>query len=127
MLGTLATGTEPISIVNFVLKKARMIARVWRGRTKPEHADAYEAMLKPELLPGVGKVKGFRHSYLLRRDLGDEVEFITVMFWDSIEAITAIAGPAYETSIIPEERRKYLSHHDEKAAHYEVVSVHEAG
>jgi antibiotic biosynthesis monooxygenase (ABM) superfamily enzyme len=104
-----------------------MIARIWHGRTKPEHADAYEAMLKPELLPGVGKMKGFHHSYLLRRDLGSEVEFITVMFFDSIDAIRAIAGQDYETSIIPEERKKYLCYHDAKAAHYEVVSVHKAG
>jgi antibiotic biosynthesis monooxygenase (ABM) superfamily enzyme len=104
-----------------------MIARIWHGRTRPEHADAYEAMLKPELLPGIGKVKGFRHSYLLRRDLGGEIEFITVMFFDSIDAIRAVAGPDYETSIIPEERRKYLSYHDAKAAHYQVVSVHQAG
>ena len=49
-----------------------MIARIWHGYTKPEHADAYEAMLKPELLPGIGKVKGYQSSYLLRRDLGEE-------------------------------------------------------
>ena len=104
-----------------------MIARVWHGRTSPEHADAYEAMLKPELLPGIGKVKGFLHSYLLRRNMGAEVEFITVMFWDSLEAIREFAGSDYETSIIPEERKKYLVSHDAKAAHYEVVSVHEAG
>ena len=104
-----------------------MIARIWHGRTKREDASAYESMLKPELLPGVGKVKGFRHSYLLRRDLGDEVEFITVMLWDSIDAIKALTGPDYDTSIIPEERKRYLSSHDAKAAHYEVVSVHEAG
>ncbi|MGC9953611.1 MAG: antibiotic biosynthesis monooxygenase [Rhizomicrobium sp.] len=104
-----------------------MIARTWHGYTKPEHADAYEAMLKPELLPGIGKVKGFRHSYLLRRNVGREVEFITVMFWDSIDAIRAVTGPDYEASIIPEERRHYLARHDAKATHYEVVSVHKAG
>lgn len=104
-----------------------MIARVWHGRTTPENAHAYESMLKPELLPGVGKAKGFQHSYLLRRNLGAEVEFITVMFWDSIESIKAFSGPDYETSIIPEERKKYLSYHDPEAAHYEVVSVNEAG
>jgi hypothetical protein len=53
-----------------------MIARVWHGYTQPEHADAYEAMLKPELLPGISKVKGYKGSYLLRRGLGDEVEFV---------------------------------------------------
>ena len=50
-----------------------MIARVWRGYTTPEHADAYESMLKPELLPGLSKVQGFRGSYLLRREKGDEI------------------------------------------------------
>jgi hypothetical protein len=42
-----------------------MIARIWHGYTKPEHADAYEPMLKPELLPGISKAKGYRGSYLL--------------------------------------------------------------
>jgi len=46
-----------------------MIARVWHGYTKPEHADAYESMLKPELLPGISKAKGYKGSYLLRRNL----------------------------------------------------------
>lgn len=101
-----------------------MIARVWHGRTRPEHADAYEAMLKPELLPGVSKVKGYQGSYLLRRKDGDEIEFVTVMMWDSIESIQAFAGPDYESSIVPEDRRKYLSRHDDKAAHYEVVATH---
>ena len=77
-----------------------MIARIWHGYTKPEHADAYEAMLKPELLPGIGKVKGYQSSYLLRRDLGEEFEFITIMLWDSIDAIRAVLTdaqrPAYE-------------------------------
>jgi hypothetical protein len=49
-----------------------MIARIWHGYTSPEHADAYEAMLKPELLPGISKAKGYRGSYLLRRKAGDE-------------------------------------------------------
>jgi heme-degrading monooxygenase HmoA len=102
-----------------------MIARIWHGHTKPEHASDYEAMLKPELLPGISKVKGYRGSYLLRREAGDEVEFITIMFWDSIDAIRAVAGPDYETAVIPEERRKYLSRHDAKSAHYEIVSIHQ--
>jgi len=55
-----------------------MIARVWHGYTKPEHANAYESMLKPELLPGISKVKGYHGSYLLRREIGAEVEFITI-------------------------------------------------
>jgi heme-degrading monooxygenase HmoA len=99
-----------------------MIARVWHGYTKPEHADAYESMLKPELLPGISKVKGYRGSYLLRRQAGDEVEFVTIILWDSLDAVRAVAGPNYEIAVIPVERRKYLSRHDAKAAHYEIAS-----
>lgn len=98
-----------------------MIARVWHGWTKPEDADGYESHLRPELLPGVSKRKGFRGSYLLRRKAGKEVEFVTILLWDSMEGIKELAGPNYETAVIPEERRKYLQRFDAKAAHYEVV------
>jgi heme-degrading monooxygenase HmoA len=101
-----------------------MIARIWHGYTRPEHADFYEAMLKPELLPGIGTAKGYRGSYLLRRVIGAEVEFITIMLWDSIDAIRAVAGSDYETAVIPEERRKYLARYDEKSSHYEIASIH---
>jgi hypothetical protein len=113
-----------------------VIGRVWHGWTKPEHADAYEAMLKPELLPGISKAKGYRGSYLLRRGLGKngsksksgpleiaEVEFITILLFDALEDIKAVAGRDYEQSIVPEERQKYLSRHEKKAAHYEVVAT----
>jgi heme-degrading monooxygenase HmoA len=101
-----------------------VIARIWHGYSRPEHADAYEAMLKPELLPGIGKVKGYRGSFLLRKEKDAEVEFITIILWDSIDAIRAVAGADYETAVIPEERRQYLSRYDAKASHYEITSVH---
>jgi heme-degrading monooxygenase HmoA len=99
-----------------------MIARIWHGATKPEHADCYESMLKPELLPGLSKVPGYKGSYFLRRDLGVEVEFVTIILWESLEALKAFAGENYEVSIVPEERKQYLAKHEEKAAHYEVIS-----
>ena len=100
-----------------------MIARMWLGYTKSEDADAYEAPLKPELLPGIGKVPGYRGGFVLRRALDSEVEFITIMVWDSIDAIRAVAGPNYTVSIIPENRLKFLSRHDSHAAHYEIQSI----
>jgi len=100
-----------------------MIARIWHGYTKPENADAYEAMLKPELLPGISKVAGFRGSYLLRRQIGAEIEFITIMLWDSIEAIRAVAGADYETAVIPDNRRKHLARYDAKSQHYEITAT----
>lgn len=93
-----------------------MIARIWHG-----------ALLKPEVLPGISKVKGYKGAYLFRRELGGEVEFITILLWDSIDAIRAVTGEDYETAVVPEERRKYLSKYDAKASHYEVASAQGLG
>ena len=102
-----------------------MVARVWHGYCPTrEHADAYEAMLKPELLPGISKKKGYRGSHLLRRDLGDEIEFITILFFDSLDDIKAITGADYETAVIPQERRRHLSRCAARASHYEVPASH---
>jgi hypothetical protein len=98
-----------------------VIARIWHGWAKAEDANGYEAHLRPELLPGVSKMKGFRGSYLLRREIGEEVEFVTILLWDSLDGIKALAGENYETAVIPEERKKYLKRFDAKAAHFAVV------
>jgi antibiotic biosynthesis monooxygenase (ABM) superfamily enzyme len=107
----------------FGRRRCVIIARVWYGYTKPQDTDAYEAMLKPELLPGIRRFAGYRGSYLLRREAGEEIEFVTILLWDSIDAIRAVAGPDYEAAVIPEERRKYLSRYDAKSAHYEIVAT----
>lgn len=101
-----------------------MVARVWHGYSTPEHAGKYEAMLKPELLPGISKVTGYRGSLLLRRNIGEEIEFITVLFFESLDNIRAVAGPDYELAVVPENRRKHLTRWDPRATHYEVASVH---
>jgi len=102
-----------------------MVARVWRGwAATREHADAYEAMLKPELLPGISAKKGYRGSHLLRRDAGNEIEFVTILFFDSLDDIKAIAGADYETAVIPEARKQHLSRYDAIAVHYDVPATH---
>jgi antibiotic biosynthesis monooxygenase (ABM) superfamily enzyme len=102
-----------------------MVARVWRGYANTtEHADAYEAMLKPELLPGVSRKKGYRGSHLLRRQSGDEIEFVTILFFDTLDDIKALTGPDYETAVIPPERKQHLSRYDAKAVHYDVAATH---
>jgi hypothetical protein len=100
-----------------------MIARIWHGSTTPENADAYESHLKPELLPGLSEKNGFRHSYLLRRTVGGEVEFITIILFDSLDDVREIAGPAYERAVIPADRVPLLSRYDATAAHYVVVAT----
>jgi heme-degrading monooxygenase HmoA len=77
----------------------------------------------PGNLPGIGSVKGYLGSYVLRRRASDEVEFITVLLWESTDAIRAVAGRDYEKAVIPQERRQFLLRYDETAAHYDVVST----
>ena len=96
-----------------------MITRLWRGYTKPENADAYHQLLAKKILPGIHRVKGYHGTYLLRRDLEAEVEFITLTLWDSLDAIREFAGQDYEIAIIPPEAREVLTRFDERSAHYE--------
>jgi heme-degrading monooxygenase HmoA len=100
-----------------------MIARIWHGSTKAENADAYQSHLTPELLPGLSETKGFQGSYLLRRTVGNEVEFITIILFESLDDVRAIAGEDYERAVIPADRLPLLSRYDATAAHFEVVTT----
>jgi heme-degrading monooxygenase HmoA len=101
-----------------------MIRRIWHGWTKPENADAYESLLRHEIFLGIQErqIAGFRGIELLRRSLESEVEFITIMGFDSIEAVRAFAGEDYEVAVVPPEARALLSRFDERSQHYEVVA-----
>ncbi len=99
-----------------------MISRIWHGWTTPQNADIYEAMLKEEIFVGIQnrRIPGFRHIQLLRRDVGQEVEFITIMLFDSLTAVREFAGEDYEACVVPPKARAVLSHFDQRSQHYEV-------
>jgi hypothetical protein len=97
-----------------------MIARLWKGWTKPAHADAYERLLKERVLPGLQGIDGFRGGYVLRHDEGDEVEFAVLNLFDSLDAVQAFAGPAYDIPVFEPEARELLCHIEPLARHYEV-------
>jgi heme-degrading monooxygenase HmoA len=99
-----------------------MISRIWHGWTHPSNADAYEALLKSEIFVGIEnrRIAGYRGIHLLRRDLGDEVEFVTIMWFDSIEAVQAFAGEDYEVAVVPAKARALLARFDARSQHYEV-------
>jgi antibiotic biosynthesis monooxygenase (ABM) superfamily enzyme len=99
------------------------ICRLWRGWTTPGNAAAYERIVRDEVIPGIEarRIAGFRHIDLMRRELGGEVEFQTLMWFDSLEAIKAFMGEDYAVSHVPEGARAVLLRFDERAAHYEVV------
>jgi len=99
-----------------------MISRIWHGWTTPENADVYENLLKTEIFPAIASknVSGYCGIQLLRRQLHSEVEFITIMQFNSLEAVKQFAGEDYEKSYVPDKARSVLSRHDEKSQHYEI-------
>ena len=100
-----------------------MICRLWRGWTTPDKAEAYERIVRGEVIPDIDakRIPGFRHIDLMRRDLGSEVEFQTLMWFDDIAAIKALTGEDYSVSHVPPAARALLSRFDERAAHFEVL------
>lgn len=97
-----------------------MIARLWHGWTRRSEADAYEALLREEVLPGI-RVDGYRGVSLLRRAAGDEVEFVTVTLWESWDSVRAFAGEHPEAAVVPPAARALLSRFDECSTHFEVL------
>ena len=104
-----------------------MICRLWRGWTSPENAGEYERIVRTEVIPGIEarNIPGFLHIDLMKRDLGGEIEFQTLMWFDSLEAITAFMGEDYSVSHVPQEARAVLNSFDDRAAHYEVIDRRE--
>jgi hypothetical protein len=100
-----------------------MISRIWHGWTTPENADDYEALLREEIFVGIHdrKINGFRNIQLLRRDVVHEVEFITIMLFDSLNAVREFAGEDYEVAVVPAKARKLLSRFDERSQHYQLI------
>ncbi|MEA2692494.1 MAG: hypothetical protein QOJ16_1881 [Acidobacteriota bacterium] len=105
-----------------------MISRIWHGWTAPGNADAYEALLQTEIFHGIKErqIAGFRGIQLLRRELDDEVEFVTVMRFDSLDAVRAFAGEDYEVAVVPPKARALLARFDARSQHYEDRAEREA-
>jgi len=106
-----------------------MISRIWHGYTTPANADAYEKLLKSEIFVGIGnrQIKGYRGIQLLRRNIEDGVEFITIMWFDSLDAVREFAGEDYEKAVVPSAARAILSRFDDRSQHYEVKADRQAG
>jgi antibiotic biosynthesis monooxygenase (ABM) superfamily enzyme len=99
-----------------------MIARIWHGWTKPEDANAYEKMLRDEIFPSIAarKIEGYRGAELFVREDGDEVEFVTLLRFDSQDSVAEFAGPeASKPVIFP--KAEALITRMEQARHYRVA------
>ena len=100
-----------------------MICRLWRGWTTRQNADAYEKIVRGLVIPGIEarRIAGFRHIDLMRRELDNEYEFTTLMWFDSLDAVKAFIGEDYSVSHVPPQARAVLARFDERAAHFEVL------
>lgn len=99
-----------------------MIGRIWHGWTIPENADTYEYLLRTKIFPGIAakKVEGYQSIQLFRRSHEDEVEFITIMCFESWVAVKDFAGENFKRSYVPDAAQKVLKRYDENCQHYEI-------
>lgn len=99
------------------------ISRIWHGYTTHENADKYESLLRSEIFPHIQNrnIKGFNSIQLLRRNINDETEFITIMEFDSIQAVKDFAGEDYEKAVVPENAREVLKRFDATSQHYLII------
>ncbi|MEP6471269.1 MAG: antibiotic biosynthesis monooxygenase [Acidobacteriota bacterium] len=100
-----------------------MISRIWHGWTSRENAAAYEELLTSEILPAITsrRIRGLTGAHLLKRDVFEGVEFVTILWFESIESVREFAGQDYEAAVVPEKARRFLKRFDARSQHYETV------
>lgn len=100
-----------------------MICRLWRGWASRSNAAAYEEIVRNQVIPAIEArhIPGFRHIDLMKMDRGDEIEFQTLMWFDSVDSIKAFVGEDFAISHVPAEARAVLSRFDARATHFEVI------
>ncbi len=75
--------------------------------------------MQAEILPAIEVVHG-RGVNLLRRNAGEEVEFVTICYFEDLEEVKQFAGDDYEASVVPEKARRVLKRYDRRSQHYEI-------
>lgn len=102
-----------------------MISRIWHGWTTPENADAYENLLREEILPGIAQrgIAGYHGAQLFRREEGDEIEFLTILTFESLGAVREFAGENVTHGVVPAKARELLKRFDEHSQHYQPVPL----
>jgi antibiotic biosynthesis monooxygenase (ABM) superfamily enzyme len=100
-----------------------VIYRIWHGWTTPENADAYQRIVQDEVFETIAgkKIPGYQGIDLLRRRAGEEVEFVTIMRFDSLDSVKAFVGEDYETAFVPPQARAVLKRFDARSQHYDHI------
>jgi antibiotic biosynthesis monooxygenase (ABM) superfamily enzyme len=100
-----------------------VIARIWHGWTKRADAHTYEAMLRDEIFPGIAarKINGYLGAELFINSDGDEVEFVTLLRFDSMDAVRQFAGADEGKPVIYPKAEALLTRVDERSRHYRIA------
>jgi heme-degrading monooxygenase HmoA len=98
-----------------------MIARIWHGRTRAEHADKYLDYLKETGVPGYRAVAGNLGVRVLRRITEEDADFLVLSLWESMDAVHGFAGDDLEKAVYYPRDREYLVELEPNVGHYEVV------
>jgi heme-degrading monooxygenase HmoA len=98
-----------------------MIARIWRGWTPPQTADAYVDYLQRTGIAGYLATPGNRGAWILRRQQGDRVEFVTLSFWNSFDDIRGFAGDDIEKAVFYPDDEQFLAEGETTVDHYELI------
>ncbi|GAB7051731.1 antibiotic biosynthesis monooxygenase [Catenuloplanes indicus] len=97
-----------------------MIARVWRGWVRAQDADGYDRHYRAEVLSTLRAVNGFGGARLMRRTVGDEVEFLAITYFADMDAVHRFAGDDPEAPVIADAVRALFVRYDTLVRHYEV-------
>jgi antibiotic biosynthesis monooxygenase (ABM) superfamily enzyme len=105
------------------------IKRIWHGWTTPENADRYQQLLNEIIFPGIEakNIPGYLSIELLRRDLADEVEFITIMTFQSLQNVIDFQGGNYARCYVPDAAQQVLKRWDQFSAHYAAIEARRYG
>lgn len=97
-----------------------MIARHWKGTTKPGDAEHYVAHVRNDTFEKLAGMQGFIEGSIQRRSVDGGIEFLIETRWQSIESIRQFAGDDPETAVVPPEAQKLLVKFDKFVVHYEM-------
>ena len=98
-----------------------MVVRMWHGRVPTSKAEAYRRFTNQRAIPDYQSVPGNLSVYILERTEGDVTHFITLTFWEDLEAIKGFAGEQVEAAKYYPEDQDYLLEFEPTVVHYTVV------
>lgn len=101
-----------------------MICRIWKGWTTRENSIKYEELFNREILPKVTKgVVGYKGVNLLKKHHELEVEFTTIFWFESMDAVIDFAGENYNLAVVPERVQKLMLRYEQIVQHHDVVPL----